>query len=251
MVDLSLVMLELKARGLKTVEWTGGGDPTLWGRIEDAIRYADDMGLEQGFITNGIALKQKLTKEILNKLKWVRISMNCLDYVKTIDVPRFDGTLGFSYVWNDKTNEETLNRLFQITKEIKPEYVRVVPNCQSSYEEQEENNKVLSEEVAKWGQPFFYQRKDFSAPHRCYWAYFKPFILHDGWTYPCSSVVLNTTSEKTFHDKFRWVRMEELASVYDKALSPLVVSECDHCVFRPQNDLIEKLNLPEEMKNFV
>jgi MoaA/NifB/PqqE/SkfB family radical SAM enzyme len=250
-MDLTKVIIELKGRGLKTIEWTGGGDPTLWDSIADAIFFVDEMGLEQGFITNGVALKEKLTKSVLNKLKWVRISMNCLDYVKTIDVPRINGTLGFSYVWNDRTNEDTLDRLFKMTKDIGPKYVRVVPDCQSTLEEQERNNRKLGEKVAEWGSPYFYQRKDFSAPHHCYWAYFKPFILHDGWTYPCSSVVLNTTSERTFHDKFRWVKMEELAKVYDRQMSPLVVTECDHCVFRPQNDLIQKLNLPEDMKNFV
>jgi len=251
MSPLVKVMLELKGRGMKTVEWTGGGDPTLWENINEGICYADGLGLEQGFISNGILVNDKLTRQVLDKLKWIRISMNCLDYVDSVDVPKIRGTVGFSYVWNERTDEDIIQRLTYHTRKYKPRYVRIVPNCQASHEEQERNNLVLGERVGEWGFPYFYQAKNFSAPRHCYWAYFKPFILHDGWVYPCSSVVLNTTSEKTFHDKFRWVKMENLPYVYDERVSPIIVSHCDHCVFKPQNDLIAELSAPNDMINFI
>ena len=89
---------------MKTVEWTGGGDPILWDGLNEAIAYCKTLGLKQGIITNGVDMAKGLTKESLETLCWIRISMNCLDYVGDIAMPEYNGTLGFSYVlrgWED------------------------------------------------------------------------------------------------------------------------------------------------------
>jgi len=227
-------------KGLKTVEWTGGGDPTLYPDIDKAINWLDVCGLRQGVITNGIAIKESIRQENLNKLSWLRISMNCLDYVDSIEIPEITGVLGFSYVMNEKTDENVLDRLKRYTRVYEPSYVRVVPNCQASPEEQEENNRRFSKEISEWGSPFFYQAKNFSSPERCWWGFFKPFVLHDGWAYRCSSVVLNDDAERQFHKKYRWVRAEDLPELYDRSAEP-ASTECSHCVFRPQNDDIDMI----------
>lgn len=251
--SLSAVIIELTRLGLKTVEWTGGGDPTQYNSINEAIRTTNQIGLEQAMITNGVQIKEKIEPDNLALLKWLRISMNSLDYVDDLDLdlPTFKGTLGFSYVWNEKTNGSVFDRLRYHTEKYNPKYIRVVPNCQATREEQEENNIKLAQLVERLGTPFFYQPKHFDNPDHCWWAYVKPFILHDGWVFPCSSVVLNTTSDFTFHEKFRWCRMEDLAKKYKEEAVPLTVSWCDHCVFKDQNDLVDLLINPTGMENFV
>lgn len=249
--ELSVLMYELRELGLKTIEWTGGGDPTCYEYINEAIDIASHLKLEQGMITNGILLTKNLQWMSLQRLKWLRISMNCLDYVDHVDIPSVKGTLGFSYVWNEKTNDKVLSRLREHVQMNDPAYVRIVPNCQATYEEQEENNRVLSEKVMRMGSPYFYQAKSFSRPRRCWWCYWKPFLLHDGWVYPCSSVVLHTSSDKYFHEKFRWVHMDDLVTTYRRKLQPFDSQYCDHCVFRVQNDLCEEIIQPGEMCNFI
>ena len=250
-IEVILIMVAaLIRKGLKTVEITGGGDPTLYSKINQLIFRIDSMGLEQGFITNGIAIKENITQENLDRLSWLRISMNCLDYVDAIEIPEIRGTLGFSYVMTEKTDWKVIDRLKRYTKIYNPAYVRIVPNCQATYEEQEENNKRFAMEIGEWGAPFFYQAKSFSTPERCWWGFFKPFFHHDGWVYRCSSIVLNEDADRSFHEKYRWVKAEELAQLYQVPAEP-AKPECPNCVFRPQNDLIDMMNVENEMGDFI
>lgn len=245
------LLRELRRSGLKTVEWTGGGDPTLYEDIQEAIFAARTLGLKQGFITNGILLSKKITQSLLNKLWWVRISMNCLDYVDDIEIPEILGTLGFSYVMNDKTTVGTIVRLKQHVAKYHPAYVRIVPNCQATDEEQIENNLKYSKMIEDWGTPFFYQAKTFAAPQRCWWGYFKPFVLHDGNVFRCSSVVLNAGSDYTFHEKFKWCTIEELPDMYRSVMKEYTPIECNHCVFKGQNDLVDSLINKTGMEDFI
>ena len=249
--ELSLLLYELKQIGLKTVEWTGGGDPTCYEDINSAIDIAYGLKLEQGFITNGLLLNERLHWTSLQRLKWLRVSLNCLDYADHVELPSIRGTLGFSYVWNEKTNQKTIARIKEHVWKYNPKYVRIVPNCQSTHEEQEENNRVLGELVGKMDAPFFYQAKSFEKPNNCWWCYWKPFLLQDGYVYPCSSVVLNTSSDKSFHSKFRWVHMDKLMETYREKAHPFNPEHCDHCVFKVQNDMCEELITPGDMVNFI
>lgn len=238
--------------GAKTVEWTGGGDPTLHPDINKMIQVANSLKLEQGLITNGLGF-DNIDKKNLSLLKWVRISMNCLDYVDKVDLPKLSKgtTLGFSYVMNNNTTLESLGKLSYHVKKYAPKYVRVVPNCQASEEEQIRNNKHYAKKIAKIGEPYFYQAKVFEKPNKCYWGYFKPFLLHDGFVYRCSSVVLNDDAERSFHNKYRWCHASELFKLYHKRIDPYIPKDCDKCVFTNQNNLIDSIISPNEMINFI
>ena len=253
-LDLSVIkniLSILRYDGLKTVEWTGGGDPTQYKHINEAIKVAASLGLQQGFISNGVQVISKLFPDSLAHLHWMRISMNCLDYVDDIVLPNFNGTLGFSYVMNEKSDLAIFKRLDFYIKKYKPAYVRVVPNCQATYEEQERNNERYASFVEKLGEPYFYQVKSFEKPDNCWWGHFKPFLLHNGWIYPCSSVVLNDSAEKQFHDKFKWVHVDDLPKIYEKSMQSFDTRNCTHCVFTNQNNEVENLINPSGMENFI
>lgn len=251
LTKIKTLLKELLCFGLRAVEWTGGGDPTLYPEINEAIDFTDDLGLQQGFITNGLALKY-LQKTSLEKLKWIRISMNCLDYVDSIWIPDLPKTtIGFSYVINEKTSNELWERLHILAKKYNPAYVRIVPNCQSTWEQQIHNNSIYADMVSKWGDPYFYQIKEFGKSDKCWWGYFKPFVNHDNFVYRCSSVVLNKDAERTFHEKYRWCSIEELPEKYKVSMEPFDTNQCNQCVFKPQNDIINSLINPNGMENFI
>lgn len=251
--QVAILLEKMANKGSRTVEWTGGGDPTMWSSLGQAMNIAHYFKYEQGLITNGLKVAEMLSWHNLARLKWMRISMNCLDYVDEVNIPSILGTLGFSYVWNSKTTEDVLARLDGHIMQYNPKYVRIVPDCQATVEEQLENNIILAKKVTEMKRlgPYFFQPKEFDSPERCWWGHFKPFILHDGYVYPCSSVVLNTTSDYTFHKKFRWCRIEDLPRMYDKQIYPFKTKHCDHCVFKQQNDLVESLVTPTGMENFI
>ena len=259
-LDVSAVqdlILNIYNYGLKSVEWTGGGDPTMWHSINEMIEWLNNwshlsyLEIKQGMITNGVAVTEKISQKNLDMLTWLRISMNCLDYVPTINIPEIKGTLGFSYVVNDKTTEDVWERLDKYVCLYRPSYVRIVPNCQATDEQQVENNRMLGEMVEKKGKPYFYQAKVFQKPDECYWCYLKPFLLHDGWVYPCSSVVLNYDAERKFHEKYRWEKMEDLPLIYAKKVRPFPTEHCNHCVFFNQNELIRSIIHPSGMEDFI
>lgn len=233
-----------------TVEWTGGGDPSLYSDIRKAIYFCRVKGLKQGFITNGISLVDKIQKDI-KYLDWIRISLNSLDYVDEVVIPiNYIGTLGFSYVLNEKTKTETLEKIKLYVKKYNPKYVRIVPNCQTSSEDLKEKNSYFSKIISSWGAPYFYQSKEFDVPKRCWWGWFKPFLLHDGYIYPCSSVVLNSASDRSFNKKYRWHTMKSFLDSIKNMVYHYDCKNCDSCVFGEQNSLIEALINPE-MEDFI
>lgn len=251
-VKLFNFIKQLKMKGLKTVEWTGGGDPSMYDSLSDLILACHAIELEQGMITNGLGFS-RLSPVALSCLKWIRISMNGIDYGRIPQKPcdSFKGTLGFSYVWNDRTGPEEIEFLKKSVAFLNPTYVRIVPNCLATHEQQEKNNIEIAAKVAEMGPPFFYQAKHFKTPSKCYWGLFKPFLLHDGYVYPCSSVVLNMEADRQFHEKYRIGQMETFPEIYKNDIQFYETTNCSHCVFHNQNMLIEDLLHPNGMQNFV
>lgn len=237
--------------GTKTVEITGGGDPTLYPQINELIDFLYGLGLEVGMITNGTLLKTKIEQECLDMLKWVRISMNSLKYVDHIDIPEIKGTLGFSFVWNNETELSKFEKVRDYVREYNPKYVRLVTDCLASDKDQKRISLHLSQIASELGSPYMFQPKTYQTPKECWWGYFKPFLLHNGWVYPCSSVVLNNTADRSFHKKFRMVHMDKFKELYEKEVIPFDNQHCDRCVFFKQNDICSEIRNPNEMVNFI
>lgn len=67
------ILEDCREVGVKAIQFTGGGEPTVhkdWVRI---IEYAQGLGLETALVTNGVRLKDH---PILEKLTWVRVSLD-------------------------------------------------------------------------------------------------------------------------------------------------------------------------------
>ena len=75
--------------GIKAIEFTGGGEPTVHPKHKEIFQYALDKGLELGLVTNGVLMRKGLP-EILAKFKWVRVSVDSASektYSEMRDVP--------------------------------------------------------------------------------------------------------------------------------------------------------------------
>ena len=249
LTDLMEFMRGMRVYDAKTIEWTGGGDPTQYEFILPAINEAHRLGYKQGMITNGIALKENIGN-LVNYFSWLRVSLNSLDYVDDIQLPDFKGVLGFSYVMNKNTTGKIFDKIRAFVVAHPPKYIRIVPDCQITGVALAEKNLHYSAMVKELGPPYFYQTKTFSQPKRCWWGHFKPFLLHDGYIYPCSSVVLNDTSERSFHKKFRWMTMAEFLNRRESEAVPYDCKDCTNCVFGEQNELIEAAINPD-MECFI
>ena len=73
------VFIEGKKMGLKSVTFSGGGEPTSAYGFSKIVQYAIDAGLEIALMTNG-AFREKDLDIIGNNMKWVRVSLDTYDY---------------------------------------------------------------------------------------------------------------------------------------------------------------------------
>lgn len=91
------IVNQLAAAGVKSVTWTGGGEPTLHPSFDSIIAYARSVGLEQGIYTHGGHLDLPRAALLKDALTWAYVSLDCADrdsYRKAKGVDRFDAACG-------------------------------------------------------------------------------------------------------------------------------------------------------------
>tara|TARA_Y100000310_G_scaffold39188_1_gene36771 strand:- start:3440 stop:4663 length:1224 start_codon:yes stop_codon:yes gene_type:complete len=63
--------------GVRAVNWTGGGEPTLNKHLKEAIEYCGSHGIKMGMFTNGTLFdKRDMFEELVDNMTWVRISID-------------------------------------------------------------------------------------------------------------------------------------------------------------------------------
>lgn len=248
--EMYFAIIELKPRGLKTVELTGGGDPTMYEDIEALICLIHGQELEIGFITNGIRLSE-ISRYCLDMLTWIRISMNCLDYVNDIDIPPIaeTTTLGLSYVVNDRMTEATVTKILNKMDEVNVKYLRLVPNCLS--EDTIKASEAMVTEFGLFDNPkVFYQAKSRQVPHHCRIGYLKPYLNADGYFYHCSA---NPLIDRKFHPDFRMGRIDEIDKIWSAPYRAFDTKDCQEgkCFFKEHNDFLDLFGQPIKHGNFI
>lgn len=81
---------EAKAAGVKSVIWSGGGEPTTHPDWLLILAKAKVLGFEQGMYTLGGLLTHETAREAASHLSWVVVSLDCADadtYAKEKGVP--------------------------------------------------------------------------------------------------------------------------------------------------------------------
>ncbi len=69
------ILDDCAAIGVKAVQFTGGGEPTVHPHHLELLDYALGLGLEVSLVTNG-ALLRKDWQEVLPRLSWLRVSVD-------------------------------------------------------------------------------------------------------------------------------------------------------------------------------
>lgn len=247
-VEAVYALVEFHDLGARTVEITGGGDPTCYGEINQLLDQAFLLGYKVGLITNGILL-HRILGDNLARLKWIRISMNSLDYVSSlpIDLVPHDVAMGFSYVWNEKSNVSILDKIEEYAGRYNARYVRIVPNC-LSIDTINEHRKTVRE-LVKDRERFFFQEKDYHVPSRCRIGYLKPFVNSDGYVYHCSAIPL---IHRKFDEHYRMCHISQIEKKWEN-VEPFDTSLCQEgkCFFGEQNDLLELSAMDIEHEEFL
>lgn len=82
--------------GVKAINFTGGGEPTLHPKFIDILSHARSYGLDIGLYTNGYTLSEKALEAIVRNCTWARFSIDAgtkQTFKKTKGVDGFEKTL--------------------------------------------------------------------------------------------------------------------------------------------------------------
>lgn len=79
MLDASLVRSIIDdsvAMGVRAIQYSGGGEPTIHPQARQLIAYAQEKGLDTALVTNGLNLERRIGSEVIQRLSWLRISVD-------------------------------------------------------------------------------------------------------------------------------------------------------------------------------
>ena len=214
--------------GLRSVLYSGEGEPLFHSQITDIILETKDIGIDVALTTNGVLLSQNIIKQCLGALTWLRVSLNAAtresyakihetdpdDFNRVLDNLRqavrekkrrhHACTIGAQLVLLPENQGEVI-LLAEILREIGLDYFIVKPFSQHQlsrsrtyrgldYREQEN----LAEELSLYSKSDFdiifrsksMQKIKAKKPYaRCLGTPFFAFITSDGNVYPCQAFV--------------------------------------------------------------
>jgi MoaA/NifB/PqqE/SkfB family radical SAM enzyme len=82
LMDISLIrkiIVDLWHNGVRSITWTGGGEPTLHPRFDEVIESTHAIGLAQGIYTNGTQITPKRAELMKKSMDWVYVSLDRAD----------------------------------------------------------------------------------------------------------------------------------------------------------------------------
>jgi hypothetical protein len=261
-------LFEFRELGAKSLELTGGGNPCIYRdgqrNINDIIRYAHGFGYEIGIITNSHDLPRHIDSKLAKLIKWIRVSLIKLDEGKApldYNFKGFEDKIAFSYIVYGGTTVESVNKIAELVK-LWPtaKFVRIAADCLT-----EESITIKD----KWGDvikaidshgKFFI--KEIGSNFRpfqggCWMGMIRPYWVHDG-IYICTSHVLkhrvyHPTWKLCGHDNITetWAKMNERFAAGQSPYPIDIGSECWHCYYANNNQILS--NVINEMpdKNFA
>lgn len=236
---------DLIGRGLKAVILTGGGEPTLYPRFNELVRWVADKGLKTALITNGTN-SNKVDNDVWDLFSWARVSINTFDgWDKRIFIPRLkNGVTGGSFIYTG----QDIDKFYQVesfAKKIGLEYVRVLPNCLLSQEDLIKQHNKIDDILDEVGSDVFFHQYKFHGtpnPKYCHQAYFRPYLseVDGGTVYPCDSLVLNNNVE-FFDDKYKICDANEVLDFLDGKINMgfNIRKDCNGCVFTDNVNMLD------------
>lgn len=267
------VLEDAKSLGVKSIEFTGGGEPTDHPFFSEIFGRAKELGFELGLITNGTNLNN-IDLSLLDNISWLRISMNALSdkvYKETCGVEmnyrhllgqiaKLNTTTGLSFIITPRNYHEAID-FVKFAKETGFDNVHLAPARSdfqiAPYMTDFINNSIeIVSKVKEFEDESFkvfakderYKvidsiEKNFS---QCHYQQFVATIWSNGDIIPCwqsrgrNDFVFGNIYEKTF--KQIWA---------EKQLMP--IEKCSSaCIFEEKNKFLEYL-VEKEPKhvNFV
>ncbi len=174
---LSKLIDECASLGVKSITWTGGGDPSLYPSIATSVAKVDLCGMQQGMFTNALSTPMYSPE----RMSWIRVTMTDKPYKPDCIKPlRAAKTLGFAFNYSGPQDDDYLRTTLALAEDVKADYVQVRPALKFHGETVDiEPPAIVHSLLEVTG----YKFEDAKKPHgyaRCEGYHFIPFVWEDG-----------------------------------------------------------------------
>lgn len=254
-LDFDVLMEALKQfrrLGIRALELTGGGEPTLYPHIDAFFDYALEH-FKVGLITNGISLNR--IHRHLHRIAWVRLSLNPIDY--NIDLrPAMQLLNGvptsFCYIWNRRSTANVL-KIANFAGRYKIA-CRVAPDCIQPLELIDAEMKIIEHHIKEFKFLFL---SDFNTTltrrdSGCFVHMIKPALYTDGFIYPCPSAELALENNRQVNEDLRLCRATDVYSFYrSDGFEKRLKIDCSYCKYSKQQDILQDLITETDFNEFV
>lgn len=241
----------LHSAGCKGVEFTGGGEPTVYEGFASLVSYAISLGMDVGLITNGTRLGTGIYSDILPELDWVRVSLNSSreNYKGVHGVGLYDRVLkglgyldksgvfyGISYIYSDQGKEDLLS----LSKDLGNQglknlaYMRIAADVlKQPYDKDfmQDLKESAFSVLSSFTKVDYQAERDLSIPKECIMHKLKPCFDADGKVYPCCIAQ---------YGKFNCVgALSDYTDIVQgkKEYAPNV-NLCPYCIYKEVNDFV-------------
>lgn len=72
---LEKIIQNLAKVGVKSINWTGGGEPLTNKYVPDGMKLSKSLGMQNGIFTNGISINPSIAETLVENCEWTRISL--------------------------------------------------------------------------------------------------------------------------------------------------------------------------------
>ncbi len=203
---LNALMYELDGYGVKSITWSGGGEPTLHPDFDDIVRFCP---LDQGLYTNGTNISQARAQLLKMHMTWVYVSLDAMtaadfragkgadgfeaacEAIRNLAAAPGKATVGVGFLLR-QDNYQSVARMTELGVTLGADYVQfrpaVIPGASidwikdalpmlryMSVFDQVILDVSRFEELAYWG----------VHPPTCYWSGLSTVITPDGRIWDC------------------------------------------------------------------
>ena len=262
------ILDDCAAIGVKALEFTGGGEPTVHKDCYDIIGYAQELGLKTGLVTNGVRIKEH---QCLEKLTWLRVSLDAakastykfiresgafekvirnLEYLSKLKGPY----LGIGFVITRENYKEIYDACF-MAKNIGIPYIRLSAMFSSNgsdyyygleeeINEQRERAKILQSDSFNIVDFFGNRIEDLKQARPDYeFCGYQQFVVYIGGN---QKVYTCCTNAYTTHGEIGDLRDQSFCDWWaSTSRYGFNARSCHHCQFNDKNKVINYLISPE------
>jgi len=121
---LDYMLVDASVMGVKSISWTGGGEPSLYPHISAAVIAAHCLRLKQGMFTNALAAPRYDP----SLMEWIRVTMTDKPYKPDCIKPlRAAKTLGFAFNYAGPQDDDYLWQTLHLAEDVQADYVQIRP----------------------------------------------------------------------------------------------------------------------------